>query len=504
MSKINISNLTFCYDGATENILADVTVTLDTDWKTGLIGRNGTGKTTLLRLLAGILTPAAGTVSIAARTDFFPYAVNNPDNSVTDVIGENFPTAEIWRVEKELNQFDPMLTENGVMYRIFSTLSPGEQTKLLLCVLFAKGSNYLLIDEPTNHLDAYSRVLLQNYLCKKSGFLLVSHDAALLDACIDHVVSINRTGIDVVKGNFSTWYENKQNQDALDEQKNRLLNRDIARLKSAARQTAEWAEAVEKSKRGAPDKGYVGHKAAKMMKRSTVLKNRLEAEAKEKSALLQDAEKSEALKIFPLVYKKTVLVEAKNMCLRTAEREIFKNISFTVANGDRVALIGKNGSGKSSIIKLILNKQKIIGGASEPLAPEGMTFTGELGVGSALIISYIPQDMRTLRGSLNDFASERKLDKTLLNAILRRLNFSYGQLSLDMSDYSLGQKKKALIAAALCRKAHLYIFDEPLNYIDIISRKQIEELISACAPTALFIEHDAAFVKNVATKIIEL
>ena len=149
-----------------------------------------------------------------------------------------------------------------------------------------------------------------------------------------------------------------------------------------------------------------------------------------------------------------------------------------------------NGSGKSSILKLVRG--------------EDIPHAGIVTVGSRLVISYVPQETSYLEGDLNGYARERQIDETLLKTILRKLDFSRTQFEKDMRDYSAGQKKKVLIAASLCQSAHLYIWDEPLNYIDVLSRMQIEALIAAFRPTMLFVEHDRAFCEHIATKTILL
>ena len=116
----------------------------------------------------------------------------------------------------------------------------------------------------------------------------------------------------------------------------------------------------------------------------------------------------------------------------------------------------------------------------------------------------MPQDTAFLRGSLGDFIRRRDLDESLYKAILRKLGFAREQFARNLEDYSEGQKKKALIAASLCEQAHLYVWDEPLNFLDIDARLQIEELLRAAAPTMLFVEHDRAFQEAVATKVISL
>ena len=133
-----------------------------------------------------------------------------------------------------------------------------------------------------------------------------------------------------------------------------------------------------------------------------------------------------------------------------------------------------------------------------------MTYTGTVTRLPGLTISYVPQDTSFLRGSLRDYARECGVDETLLLAILRKLDFPRVQFEKDMADWSEGQKKKALIAKSLCESAHLYIWDEPLNYIDVWSRMQVEELLLKFRPTMLFVEHDSAFRRKVATQVVKL
>ena len=130
--------------------------------------------------------------------------------------------------------------------------------------------------------------------------------------------------------------------------------------------------------------------------------------------------------------------------------------------------------------------------------------TGTLELASGLVISYVPQDASGLRGSLRDYAARCGIDETLFKTILRKLGFERVQFEKDMSDYSAGQKKKVLLARSMCQSAHLYIWDEPLNYVDVLSRIQIEELLTAFRPTLLFVEHDRMFCDKIATKLVEL
>lgn len=491
MSLINVTNLTFSYDGGLENIFENVSFQLDTDWKLGFTGRNGRGKTTFLNLLMGRFD-YSGSISASVSFEYFPYEVKDERMNTAEVIDPIINGCQDWRLIRELNLLE---VSNNVLDRPFYTLSNGEQTKVLLAALFLKENGFLLIDEPTNHLDMNGRRIVSEYLRGKRGFILVSHDRAFLDNCIDHILSINRTNIEIQKGNFSSWWHNKQLQDSLEIARNEALKKDVKRLETSARRVSDWSDRVEKTKGTRvsgvkADKGYIGHKSAKMMKCSKVIESRMRDAIEEKSALLKNIETASSLKIQPLKYHTDQLVCLEDISIVYGERKICEGVSFNIEPGDRIALCGKNGSGKSSIVKLILG--------------ESIPYQGAIRKGSRLKISYISQDASGLAGNLTDYASDFGIDQTLFKTILRKLDFSRSMFDMNIKDFSDGQKKKVMIARSLCESAHLYIWDEPLNYIDVISRMQIEDLLRYNEPTLLFIEHDRAFCDNIATKTILL
>ncbi len=492
MSLININNLTFSYDSSFENIFENVSFQIDTNWKLGLIGRNGRGKTTFLNLLMGNYE-YSGTIQSPVDFDYFPYEVEDKERDTGSLMEQMIPEFELWKLQRELSLLE---VEEEVLSRPFRTLSNGEQTKVLLAALFLKESNFLLIDEPTNHLDMNARETVGQYLKTKKAFILVSHDRSFLDQSIDHTLSINKNDIEIRKGNFSTWQHNKELQDRFEMNENEKLKKEIKSLNAAARRAADWSDKVEKTKNGTllsgikPDKGRIGHKAAKMMKRSKALESRRENAVEEKASLLKNIETADRLAIRPISYFNSRLAEAENLLIRYDEKIAVEKVNFTIESGDRVALIGKNGSGKTSILKL--------------LTGDVLVYEGNLYRGNNLVISYVSQDTSFLKGNLKDFAQREDIDESLFKAILRKLDFSRIQFEKELSEFSEGQKKKVLIAKSLCQQAHLYLWDEPLNFVDVISRIQIEELILQYRPTMIFVEHDRVFNERIATKKIYL
>ncbi|MDY4583453.1 MAG: ABC-F type ribosomal protection protein [Candidatus Faecousia sp.] len=495
MSLIQVSNLTFAYDGSYETIFDHVSFQIDTDWKLGFTGRNGRGKTTFLNLLQGKYD-YQGSISASVEFSYFPYTVADKSRLAVDVVEEIHPEYRYWRLVREMNALN---LPQELLYRPYETLSGGEQTKLQLAVLFSRENNFLLIDEPTNHLDLPGRELVSRYLNGKRGFLLVSHDRAFLDGCVDHILSINKANIEVQRGNFSSWFENKRRQDAFEQAENEKLKKEIGRLQETAGEKARWSDTAERRKIGVDPlkvdnrKGYrplQGAKAKKAMARAKAIETRQQAAIEEKSRLLKNIERADELKLFQTPFHLRQLIRLKDVAVQYDGREIFSGVSFTLEQGDRVALQGPNGCGKSTLIRLLWG--------------EPVPHTGEVHLGNGLKISLVSQDSSGLKGSLSDLAREAEIDESLFLAILSKLDVPRAQLERDLSSLSAGQKKKVLLARSICQKAHLHIWDEPLNYIDVLSRVQIEELLLSFRPTILFVEHDKTFCRHIATKTVFL
>ncbi|MBD5114786.1 MAG: ABC-F type ribosomal protection protein [Ruminococcaceae bacterium] len=495
MSLINITNLTFAYDGGYENIFENVSFQLDTDWKLGFTGRNGRGKTTFLRLLQGKYE-YKGSISASVDFEYFPFEVKDGSLTALEIAEQAAPELQYWQLSKELNILE---ADEEILYRPFCTLSNGERTKVLLASMFLKENSFLLIDEPTNHLDMKGRELVSRYLNTKKGFILVSHDRSFLDGCIDHVLSINKADIEIQKGNFSSWLVNKERRDSFELAENSKLKKEIKRLEAAAKEKSRWSDKAESRKTGIDPlkvdnkKGYRPLQAAKskkLMARAKAIETRQQNAVEEKSALLKNIETADRLKINQLDYHSAKLVSIRGLSVAYGNEPVFENLSFEIEKGDRIALQGKNGSGKSSVLKLICG--------------EDVPYTGIVEIGSGLKISYVSQDTSELCGRLSDYAERYGIDGGLFNAILSKLDFTGLRYDREIRDLSEGQKKKVMIARSLCEDAHLHVWDEPMNFIDVISRMQIEELLTEFMPTILFVEHDRSFTEKAANKWVRL
>lgn len=485
MAIIQAQNISFSYYGYQKDIFKNLNFRIDSSWKTGLVGRNGIGKSTLLQILMGKLD-YRGKIHSPVRFAYFPMDCDLSQTAYALFLQRN-EAHEIWRMEQELHglQLDP-----ECLYRPMRTLSKGEYSKIQLALLFVTAKDFLLIDEPTNHLDIHARQVVCDYLRHKSGFILVSHDRNFLDNCVDHILALNKNSVEVISGNFTTWHTQKTLRDNEERAKNERLKKEIADLQVSARRTRGFSAKVESSKKGGYDKGYIGHQSAKMMKRALSIERRIDRAVEEKSALLQDIDVMQELKLWHEPHPKEVLVRFEDVSISYGARSVAEHISLQIKNGDRIALVGKNGSGKSSIIKLILG--------------EDIAHTGDIRLANGLIISYVAQNSSEIKGTLADWIEREGVDQTLLKTILRKLGFHRELFDTALSAYSEGQKKKLLLASSLSKKAYLFIWDEPMNYIDLLSRIQIEDILVAYRPTLLFVEHDAAFCERIATKTIRL
>lgn len=350
---ITIKNLSFAYDGQPP-LFNHCTLDFNTDWKLGLVGRNGRGKTTFLKLLLHQL-PFQGHIQVDVPLACFPLTITEADDLAWNAISTALPSLEEWQLEREMNflQMDPNL-----LWQPYATLSGGEQTKLMLAATFAQPNHFALLDEPTNHLDQHGRREVAAYLeNKKSGFIVTSHDREFIDRVVDHIIAIERHQIVVEQGAYSTYLTQKARRDQTAISQNDQLHKSISRLKQAQQQRQQWAQNAENEKQhnAHADKGFIGAKAAKMMKKSVVLNNRLNDQIVQKQGLLKDVETVVPLTINVQPSHHDPLLTLDNVALSINGRALFHDLSLTVHAHDQVALCADNGSGKSSLFQAIQN-----------------------------------------------------------------------------------------------------------------------------------------------------
>ncbi|WP_146622771.1 ribosomal protection-like ABC-F family protein [Enterococcus florum] len=498
MTIININHLTFGYDQLGTLLFDDAQLIIDEQWKLGLVGRNGRGKTTLLKLLQHQL-PYQGSIHHTLEFVYFPLAIHDPTQLTYYALQEH-SDSELWQMERELNLLE---CDPEVLWRPFETLSGGEQTKVLLANLFTEEGRFPLIDEPTNHLDVVGRQQVARYLRrKKQGYILVSHDRRFLDETVDHILAIEKSQLVLYQGNFSTYEEQKARQDAFEQAQNIKLKKEISRLQQTAREKAAWSASRETDKlnkstgfidteyrRVSP--GAIGADAARMMKRSKAILQRVEGQIGEKEKLLKNIETIDGLSMCWEPSHHQRLIQVEDLRLAFDGQVLFEKIRFELNRGECLAITGKNGSGKSALV------QALIGSFPGE-------WSGNIFLPKGIVISYVRQKYEDNHGTLQEFALREGLDYSIFLGNLHKLGMERNVFENRIEQMSMGQRKKIELAKSLSQPADLYIWDEPLNYLDVFNQQQIVQLIQRVRPSMLVIEHDQHFVEAVSTKQIHL
>ncbi|MBW2091731.1 MAG: ABC-F family ATP-binding cassette domain-containing protein [Deltaproteobacteria bacterium] len=521
MASIILSHVSFDYDSPYVKIFENVSLQIDTHWKTALIGRNGRGKTTLLNLVHKKIAPTRGEIEVPVETSYFPYAPKNDKQRTLDVIKDSIAPFRHWEeqmerlsgysdeqhirqygeiaehyerlggyeiesaIQKEIHKIG--LTA-GVLFRDFSSLSGGEQTRALIIALFLRKEQFLLLDEPTNHLDLKGRISLADYLSGKEGFILASHDRFFLDACVDYVISIHRSGVRLNQGNYSEWKYQMKLEEGFEKRRDEKLEREIRQLKKAAQKRRTGAQKKEKEKIGADDKGFVGRKSAKQMKKALVIERRIKRNIEEKKALFKNYEKERALKFDVLDKSPQTLLNIQNLTVIIQGKTIIENFSLSVSQGERIAVLGDNGTGKTTLFNAICGDVKYKSGT--------IRIPGN--------VAFLRAFQKPLWGSgyLRRHLLENKLDETRFRQILGVLDVEGEIFERPLETFSQGQLKKVDLCRSFMSSANLFLWDEPVNYIDLMSREQIENAVLEFQPTLLFIEHDRYFIEKIATDAV--
>lgn len=523
MSIIQVSDLNFCYPGSFAPVFNHLSFCFDSRWRLGLVGRNGRGKTTLLKLLSGALQ-GSGRIVSALQFDYFPFPTEDNLPALTCMKQAVAPFAQ-WEQEMEAlleqgdeasllrwgelqqqyalhdgyiieellkAEADKMQVDPRELHRPLATFSPGQRTRLLLAAMFLRKNRFLLIDEPTNHLDSPGRRTTADYLRSKQGFILVSHDRWFLDQTADHIAALHKTGLHIEQGNYGSYRQNKALRDAFELEQNQRLKGEINRLQQTALEKANWSARVESTKIGGgpTDRGRIGHLAAKAMKRSLTIQTRIDRKIEEKQTLLKDLEYASSLSLHPLPHPARVLWRLHQACAGYPGQPVLNNLTLELHQGMHLSVAGPNGAGKSTFLKLLTGALPLL--------------DGQMTRASGLIISQMPQQAQGLDGSPQELARREGLDESYFLMLLRKLDFPREAFERDMRSYSMGQRKKVLLAAAMARQAHVYIWDEPLNYLDLESREQVEEMLCHCPATLIFVEHDQQFCDRVATHQLDV
>ncbi|MFC1742443.1 ribosomal protection-like ABC-F family protein [Candidatus Riflebacteria bacterium] len=528
MSCITLDKVSFHYSSPFISVFKDLSINIALSWKTAITGKNGCGKTTLLKLINNDLHPVKGSLKVAIPTIHFPFVVQNIEANTMQVIKNCIAPFSLWekkmqklliagdmlsltkyqvllekyedysgydleyRIKKE---FSELQMSEKLLARCFRTLSGGERTRALIIALFLRRNRFVLLDEPTNHLDMKTRRRFAKYLAAKDGFLLVSHDRYFIDLCADHILSINKKDIRLHAGNYCSWKKQVQREEENEKRRKENLKREIKALEISSRKRRTWSCAKEKEKYSNYDVPYYvkasfSSKAAKQMKRALSLEKQITEKIKAKKSLLRNQEKKRDLKL-PIQKKVPALVlQVANLSFSYSGNMVFQDFSLRIYRGERIAIIGRNGCGKTTLFKLLYGE----------LQPHCGTihFPGRFKFESTF------QEPLWTCGYLKEHLLEKQLDVDRFRMCMACFGINGRVFERRLENFSDGQLKKIDLCRSFVNPTQLLFWDEPFNYIDLLIREQIEEAVLKSRPTLLFAEHDKYCVKRIASRVIEL
>lgn len=510
MADISINGLNKFF-GETQ-ILRDITFDIFPGEKVAIVGPNGAGKTTLFRILTGEITYDSGTVSIAKdRTVGIinQIPVFEPGATVEEVLRSAFHRIRAVReqmaeLEKQMQtSTDPvLLTRYGALqqeletlggYTLdvevdkvcngleisrdmrtqqFEVLSGGEKTRVNLARIILENTDILLLDEPTNHLDLDAVEWLGNFLDSYEGTVVtISHDRYFLDQCCERIIELFEGRADFYAGSYSYYAEERQlrYERRMAEHENQLEA--VKRLEEQSRRMHQWG-------------------TEKMHKRAFSIDRRI---ARMTVADRPKKQKKLSMTFGDPDYETEEVLKVRGICKSFDGREILHDVTFNVKNGEKVAILGDNGTGKTTLLNIILG-----------LEPAD---DGSVKKGDGLKPAYLPQvvtfenENRTLVDTL--IYDKNVTPQTARNR-LGRFQFSGEDQLKTVAKLSGGEKSRLRLCELMYDKLNMLVLDEPTNHLDILAREWIEEAVEGFTGTLLFVSHDRYFVSRFASRIIVL
>lgn len=515
MSVISAHELTMEF---LDNVLFDkASFDIEEHDKVGLIGSNGTGKTTLFKLIAGVYEPADGGLFISsnAKTGYVEqHACSDFSKTAKEEMLSVFTHLE--EMEKELEELhalidsspenlsqlieeQALLTEKyqslgGLTFRSRANsmltglgftaeeqnlpvgdLSGGQRTKISLGKLLLSDSNLILLDEPTNHLDIKSVEWLEDFLSKYNGTaLIVSHDRYFLDKVTNKTMEIEHKKITVRKGNYSVYAKLKEEQKEADRRKYEQQSKEVERIEGIIKQQKQFNR----------ERNYI-----------TIASKQKQIDRIKEDMIAPDTdEKSMKLKFEAGAVSGNEVIIVTDLSKSYGEKTLFKNVNIKVLKGERIFILGSNGCGKSTFLKAVLGK----------LLPD----TGFSRFGANVQPGYFDQIQAGLDSGKT--VLEEVYDKfpghtiSQLRGYLGAFKFRGDDINKRMCDLSGGERARTALLELMLKKPNLLILDEPTNHLDIASREVLEEALEGYDGTLFCVSHDRFLVNKLATKILIL
>lgn len=512
---LSCNNITKTF--GTDTILSDCSFHIEEREKAAIVGPNGAGKSTLLKIIMGRLPADDGTVTIS-KDKTLGYLAQHQNLSSDGTIYDELLSVKkdiialeekIRETEQQMKnatgeQLDTLLDqytkmnhqfelENGYAYQSeivgvlkglgfteddfslpVNTLSGGQKTRVALGKLLLSKPDIILLDEPTNHLDMESIRWLENYLLGYNGsVIIVAHDRYFLDRIVTKIIEIENTHVTVFSGNYTAYADKKKI----------LRNMQLKEYLNQQREIKHQQEVITKLKQFNREKSI-----KRAESREKMLDN---LEVVDKPAEINDKMNIE---LNPSVISGNDVLSVSHLSKAFDDNTLFTDISFDIKRGERVALIGNNGTGKTTILKII-----------NDILPAD---SGEIKLGSKVTIGYYDQEHhvldpdKTLFEELQDAYPD--LNNTQIRNTLAAFLFTNDDVFKYIRDLSGGERGRVSLAKLMLSNANFLILDEPTNHLDMVSKEILENALNSYTGTVLYVSHDRYFINTTATRIIEL
>lgn len=459
--------------------------------KIGIVGINGIGKSTLMKIIANKEKSDSGVVKREPSNIKIKYAMQDICSSKNKLISEIFSNNKLGvEIKKLLNELG---LEEKVLNEKFENLSGGEKTKIKLINALCGDFDFLFLDEPTNHLDMKTCEWIEGYLRKlNKTMVIISHDRYFLDNVVNRIWELTDKGLQVYEGNYTDYVNQKDIEIKTQTREYGNQQDKIRGLEKIISDKTEWFHRAHDAAR---QNDFLRAKAKKQMQ--VVKSKKKELEKLKENAV--DKPKKEVSAAFDIINKNTInmktakyLIKVSNLRKSFEEKLILANEAFEVERGDKIALIGENGTGKSTLVKMIMGLDK--------------AYDGEIKVNPSIKIGYLSQEFEDMKRSntILDEVLDIGVTKNDARLLLACLMFRGENVFKKINDLSLGERSRVAFAKLILSGAQLLILDEPTNYMDIVSCEKIEEVMMEYQGTILVVSHDRYFIKRIANKIFEL
>lgn len=477
-----------------KQIFQDLSAAVYPEQRIGLVGSNGCGKSTLLKTIIGRLEPDQGNFELNCSAGYLPQFYHYESKKTV----EEFLTAESYDYATIMELMNKFGFATKLLDQQIANCSGGEQTKLQLIKTLISEPELLLLDEPTNHLDLTGRNWLADYLNNQfqGSLLLVSHDRYFLDQVVDQIWELKDKKIKVYAGDYSSYQQQKEEARKQQLREYQKYQKRKQKLKKSIRQQNKFVNQANKGRKKTDSfakllKVRDKKKAANLAKKQKALQTQLEQLTEQKKP---DQSRKIGIDFSAVNLPDQIIIQGKNIAKSFAEQQIFSKLNFQIQATDKIALLGKNGAGKSLLLKIIKGE----------ITPT----KGEIFKNSQLEIAYFSQKLANLE-QRNSILTEVKrhlpnLTEEKIRTFLGAMLFWGEDVFKKIAVLSIGERVRVAFTILLLTQANFLLLDEPLNHLDIESRQRIETALAEYDGAFLTVTHDRYFAKNQVNKIWQL